>query len=416
MGKVTFKPYLDIRRKDGDKPVNMMIVLVKDGKSAMLPVGIKMSPSLWDKGRGRVVDCPQKTLFEKAIYDRMYEVQEALSSLAYTEGVNLSDMTVCEIKDIVRDKLDGVSVKRRETFSTCYKDVVKDKSGRTRELYEITWKRIEDFAGKNASLSFEDVNVEWLRRFDVFLSQRSPSPNARGVHFKHIRAVFNYAISREQTSLYPFRIFKIASEPTAKRSLSVADIRKIATMPLLGWQELYRDIFMLDFYLIGINIVDLFKLTYSNIQNGRLVYRRSKTKRLYSIKIEPEAQAILDRHRGESHLLDVADRYKDHKIFISQLNKSLKTLGTWETTDGCKHKVTYHPFWQSLSSYWARHSWATIAYNDCDIPLDIISQALGHTMGTSNVTMVYVNADSKKVDAANRKVIDCVLGKVMAHD
>ena len=60
--------------------------------------------------------------------------------------------------------------------------------------------------------------------------------------------------------------------------------------------------------------------------------------------------------------------------------------------------------------YIARHSWATIAYNDCNIPVDVISQALGHSIG-NKVTMVYINTDSKKVDAANRKVIDFIKAK-----
>lgn len=181
----------------------------------------------------------------------------------------------------------------------------------------------------------------------------------------------------------------------------------IATMPLLPWQEEYRDVFMLIFYLIGINIVDLFSLTHENVQNGRIVYTRRKTKRIYSIKIEPEAQEILERRKGTTHLIDVADRYKDHTNFTSRFNKALKTFGTWEVDEHHKQKVRYKPYWDFLSSYWARHSWATIAYNDCNIPVDVISQALGHSMG-NRVTMVYINSDSKKVDEANRKVIDRV--------
>lgn len=229
------------------------------------------------------------------------------------------------------------------------------------------------------------------------------------MRLRDIRAVFNFAIDEEMTDLYPFRKFKIKSTPTMKRSLSADDIRMIATMPLLPWQEEYRDVFMLIFYLIGINIVDLFSLTHENVQNGRIVYTRRKTKRIYSIKIEPEAQEILERRKGTTHLIDVADRYKDHTNFTSRFNKALKTFGTWEVDEHHKQKVRYKPYWDFLSSYWARHSWATIAYNDCNIPVDVISQALGHSMG-NRVTMVYINSDSKKVDEANRKVIEKVRG------
>ena len=58
--------------------------------------------------------------------------------------------------------------------------------------------------------------------------------------------------------------------------------------------------------------------------------------------------------------------------------------------------------------YIARHTWATVAAS-LDIPKETISEALGHSIG-SEVTSIYINFDRKKVDEANRKVIDMVNG------
>lgn len=410
--KITLKPYLDVRRADGDKPMNMMVLMTRRGKSAMIPIGLKLAPSLWDRKTLHVRNCPQKIFFDRAIYDRLYQVQEAVTALSEEVNESLLTLGITQIKDIVRDMLDGRDGHKaqRNTFAACFKKFMEGKSGRTREVYLATWKHIGKFTDKAERLRFDDIDVRWLSAFDAYLSETSPSQNARSIHFRNIRAVFNYGINNDVTTLYPFRKFKIRTEQTAKRSLSAADIRKIATMPLLEWQELYRDIFMLGFYLIGINLVDLFALTHENVQNGRIVYKRSKTKKLYSIRIEPEAQAILDRRKGVAHLLDVADRYKNHADFTSRFNRALKTFGTWEVDERHSQRITYHPYWDFLSSYWVRHSWATIAYNDCDVPIDVISQALGHSMGGSKVTMVYINADRKKVDEANRRVIDYVMG------
>ena len=332
-----------------------------------------------------------------------------ISKLSEEDEELMRRLTITEIKNIIIERLDGKE--RKDTgngsFALGYKKFVETKQGRTRQIYETTWKRICEFTDKAERLNFEDITAKWLNEFNGYMAKRSPAQNARSIHLRDIRAVFNFAIDEEMTDLYPFRKFKIKSTPTMKRSLSADDIRMIATMPLLPWQEEYRDVFMLIFYLIGINIVDLFGLTHENVQNGRIVYTRRKTKRIYSIKIEPEAQEILDRHKGTTHLIDVADRYKDHTNFTSRFNKALKTFGTWEVDEHHKQKVKYNPYWDFLSSYWARHSWATIAYNDCNIPVDVISQALGHSMG-NRVTMVYINSDSKKVDEANRKVIDRV--------
>ena len=407
--RITIKPYLDTRRAVGDVPVSMMLSLTSHGKSALIPVGVKIAPSLWDKKAQSVKKCPRKAYFDKAISDRYYAVQEMISKLSEEDEELMRRLTITEIKNIILERLDGKE--RKDTgngsFALGYKKFVETKQGRTRQIYETTWKRICEFTDKAERLNFEDITAKWLNEFNGYMAKRSPAQNARSIHLRDIRAVFNFAIDEEMTDLYPFRKFKIKSTPTMKRSLSADDIRMIATMPLLPWQEEYRDVFMLIFYLIGINIVDLFSLTHENVQNGRIVYTRRKTKRIYSIKIEPEAQEILERRKGTTHLIDVADRYKDHTNFTSRFNKALKTFGTWEVDEHHKQKVRYKPYWDFLSSYWARHSWATIAYNDCNIPVDVISQALGHSMG-NKVTMVYINSDSKKVDEANRKVIDRV--------
>ncbi len=105
------------------------------------------------------------------------------------------------------------------------------------------------------------------------------SMNARSVHLRNIRTVFNDAINKGDVpqSLYPFRRFKIKNEETPKRSLSVQELITLRDYPCEQHQERYRDVFMLIFYLIGINVKDLMGLT--EIRNGRISYRRAKTGR-----------------------------------------------------------------------------------------------------------------------------------------
>ena len=67
------------------------------------------------------------------------------------------------------------------------------------------------------------------------------------------------------------------------------------------------------------------------------------------------------------------------------------------------------PLEKKVTTYWARYSWATYAA-ELDIPKDTISEALGHKYGSS-ITGVYIKFSRDKIDVANRKVIDYVLGK-----
>lgn len=65
---------------------------------------------------------------------------------------------------------------------------------------------------------------------------------------------------------------------------------------------------------------------------------------------------------------------------------------------------TVTPLIPGITTYYARHTWATLAY-EAGVPVDVISQALGHSMG-NKTTLIYIKPDQDKVDKANRLVID----------
>ena len=243
------------------------------------------------------------------------------------------------------------------------------------------------------------IDTESLYGLDDFLARASPSQNARDIHFRNVRAFCNDAIDEEVTVHYPFRKFKIKPVKTRKRSFKVEVLRKIFNTPIDGFEEKYRDIFKLIFCLCGINIVDLCNL--KSIEDGRIEYDRAKTNRHYSIKVEPEAMAIIEKYRGKDWLINPLDTNKDYRCYYMRLCHGLKTLK--ETLNAIDDGIKM----DELTTYWARHSWATVAAS-LDIPKETIAAALGH--GGNTVTDIYIDFDQKKVDDANRKVLDYVFG------
>lgn len=274
------------------------------------------------------------------------------------------------------------------------------KSGRTVDLYKQTAKRVSEF-DRNATL--DAIDIIWLKNFEKKCA-KTMKVNTISIHLRNIRAVFNWAISEEKTSNYPFARFKIKQEATAKRSLSVEELRLLRDYPCEPFQEKYRDMFMLMFYLIGINAKDLLNLTHKNVVNGRIEYVRAKTKKRYSIKIEPEAAQIIERYRGKNHLLSILDKCGNELNWLHRMNDALKSIGkTYK--NGCA--PTGKALFPNLSSYWSRHTWGTLAA-EIDTPIDTIAHALGHNIPELNVTSIYIRFNEKKVDEANRKVIDFV--------
>ena len=401
----TTKLYLDTRATKWGEPAPLKVSITKAGVAAYLPLGVRILPSQWDKEHGKVKDCQNKVAINAFIQTQKQKIDNLLLQLT-AEG-KLSKMSAVQIKNVIQDILNPKS-EDGSLFLIRFKGYMGTRQKqRTREIYEATYNRIVQFDPKANTLSFEQITKDWLTRFDRFLQQYEPSQNTRSIHFRNIRAVFNDAIDNDITTSYPFRKFMIRPVATAKRAYSVERLRELFNYPVLEHERKYLDLFKLIFYLIGINAIDLYNLT--EVKNGRIIYNRSKTSRLYSIKVEPEAQEIIDRYKGTERLLSITEGFNSVHTFISSVNRGLKQIGprTRVIKNG-KEVLQYNSAFPDLSTYVARHTWATIAY-ELEIPNETIAAALGHSFG-NRTTAIYIDKDIRKVDEANRKVIDYVLG------
>ena len=386
---------LDTRRalKDGTYPVK--IVVTGNSKELRLDTGVSVKEDGWNPSTRNAVNRRTASLLSTLL------TRTESTVLDLRERGLFDKLTTAQLRKALT--AEGPASSQRAFLEVCEQFLHLKTGKRTREIYEATMKKVTAF---DPEVTMEGITPNWLREFSVFLGG---SINGRAIHLRNIRAVCNYALDEELTQNYPFRKFKIPREETRKRSLPVDDLRALMALDdLTPQEEEYRDMFLLIFYLVGINIADLAALTYDSLVDGRIEYRRAKTGRLYSIKVEPEAQAIIDKYQGEQHLLSPFDRYSSYRDYNHRLNDALKKLGP---VNG-KHRngvLTREPINPELSTYWARHSWATIAAS-LDIPNETIAAALGHSYG-NKVTAIYINFDAKKIDRANRQVINHLKSK-----
>ena len=404
----TTKFYLDTRRHIQGKPCQIRLSICLHGKTSFFTTGISVMPEQWDKITCTIVRHPQKQYLNARLAKLKSDWDIAIMQLAEI-GDAKKAKSPSELKEMILLHLDPESVpQKKNSFLSRFLEFAQSRNApRTRERYIDTLKKIQSF-DKN-ELTFEDVDKKWLMCFEKFLEQTSPSANARAIHLRNIRAVFNDALDDDITMCYPFRKFKIRTQPTRKRSLTVEQVRTLLDYSCEDYQTIYRDMFMLMFYLIGINAADLFRAKKSDVANGRLEYKRAKTGKLYSVNIEPEAREIISKYPGKGgYLLDVLDSYSNYKDFLHRMNIGLQQIGETERVGRGGKKVRNSAF-PGISSYWTRHTWATLAAS-LDIPKETISEALGHSIG-SPVTSIYIKFDNRKVDEANRKVIDFVNGK-----
>lgn len=383
----------DVRKKENPKEQEAQIKLSITHRSSTsyIPLGIFVREEEWNAKDERVKKNHKRDFYNDQIKTRKLEAETRLLQLM--KEMDLSKKTAREVKDLLLEYKSKEEKSENRLICKTFEQFLTHKSGRTKGLYEVTKNRLKDFTKDNfEKITFDEINPEWLQCFDDFMSKTAPSANSRSIHMRNLRAVFNYAIDNEITDNYPFRRFKIKSEVTRNRDLSVETLREIMKMENLEeWEVKYRDFFMLTFMLIGINVIDLCNL--KEIRNGRIEYIRAKTHKLYSIKVEPEALTIMEKYKGENNLLCYLDSNTNYRFFYNNLVKGLNSI-----RDKLKLK--------ELTTYWARHTWATIA-SDLDIPDQVISLALGH--GPLNpTTEIYIHRNKKKIDEANRQVLDWV--------
>lgn len=390
---VTIHIYLDKRSSKRGDEAPLKIGINKQGSSAYINLGVKVLPTQWDSSKERIKNRPDKASLQSYI-----DTQKSTASnivLELLKKGELTKFTATQIKNKVVEIMEPTAATANSFYSRYLVYAESRTAKRTKDIYLVTAKRMVEYDAKIRTKAFEDITKDWLSGFDTFLQSTSPSVNGRSIHFRNIRAVFRDAMANEITMSYPFRVFKIKSEPTIKRSLTIGELHRLFSFHGNERQTMAVDMFKLSLFLIGINVADLCNL--SEIEkDGYLRYKRQKTQKLYCIKVEPEALTIIEKYRGRNHLLNILDRYANVHTFTATLGKVLQSIEGFE----------------NLTSYWARHTWATIA-SELDIPVDVISHALGHSFSTgAKVTQVYINFNQQKIDDANRKVINYILSGV----
>ncbi len=394
----TINLFLDCRRprKDGCAQVKLSVNHAEGNKP--IPLGIHILPCQWDAEARQVSSV-------HPLHSRLNLTLRRLKLTADEALIGCGRMSLADTMTTLRAALFPEQAPRAPRKLSLVLEAVRAfaalKSERsTRLTYERTAAHIERF---RPAARLEQVSRTWLTEFDAHMAEAGLAPNSRAMMMRNLRAVFNYAIDEGLTSNYPFRKYKIKSVPTAKRNLPADKLRELLTFEVEDWQRPYLDFFRLSFFLIGTNAKDILHLPAGADAGGRIVFNRAKTKRLYSIRIEPEAAEVINRMRGRDHLLDIMDVRSDYMQFIRQCNHALQLVGTHSRKG---RKPEGEPLCPGITTYWARHSWATIAAS-LDIPKETIAAALGH--GGHSVTDIYIDFDQRKVDEANRRVIDWVL-------
>lgn len=382
-----------IRKNEVDKSgkVNIKIRVHHNGKTRYIGTRFYVKPSQFSVQKGRVLKSHQMSAFINAELKKL----EANYESKLVASDDTEKISVKEVVSRLRKKYKVVNL--IDLFDEVIKSFQSAGSS-TSWTYTTTKRALIKYWG-SSFLPVTEVDEAFLKGFMNSRIAEGKSINGTVLSLANIRSVFNKAIDNGVilADMYPFRKFKFSGVKTSKRTLSVSQLKTMLQAKLDPKEKVAVDMFFLSFYLIGMNSKDLFNLKKGNIMSGRMVYVRAKTKKEYSIKIEPEVMEILERYGSTDSdwlLASMHEKYSTVQDFTYAMNFNLKKVA-----EKCEINMP-------VTTYYARHSWATIAYNN-GISKDNVRLALGH--GEETVTDTYIDFDLKLVDIANRKIIDLIV-------
>ncbi|WP_274476588.1 tyrosine-type recombinase/integrase [Mangrovimonas aestuarii] len=266
-------------------------------------------------------------------------------------------------------------------------------------------------------LTFYDITVNWLNSYEIFMVRREEkSLTTVSMYLRALRTVFNDAISENdiKKDIYPFgrakNQYQIPTTQKKKKALTSEQITKLFHAEAEDEdQQRAKDFWFLSYALYGMNFKDILLLKFENLKQDTIVYFREKTKstsrgnlKEINVHLNDFSKGVIEKYKRTGRTNkndyifpiiekgdDVFEQKRKVKNFISNINLFFNKF------------AEAHGFDFKISTYWARHTFATLSIQR-GASMEFISEALSHS--NLSVTKNYFAGfedDTKKEFAKN---------------
>ena len=366
-----------------------------------ITTGYKVFPVEWDKARSAIVflaDNAERVKTLQAISQKLRWDLERLNRIVFRlsqqpEGYSSADI----VGEFRRAVVEGSLFRCME--NTILRLAQLKRTG-TANNYRAALGSFCRFRG-GEDVMLESVVPALMEDYQSYLKQQGLAPNSISFYMRIWRAVYNRAVAQGLTQdRKPFRGVFTGMEKTAKRAISLSDVRRIKALDLssIPRLEFARDLFLFLFYCRGMSFINAAFLRKTDVRDGVLSYRRHKTGQLLHVKVVSQISGLVERYsdKDSPYLLPVIARpgraeRKQYEAALRRVNNALNAIAGMA---GLPVRLT---------TYVSRHAWATIAQAK-NVSINVISDALGHD--SISTTQIYLaSIDTSVIDEVNSIIL-----------
>ncbi|MBQ9230230.1 MAG: site-specific integrase [Prevotella sp.] len=243
----------------------------------------------------------------------------------------------------------------------------------------------------------DSIDVHLIEGYQQWLTSQGVSQNSISCYMRSLRSLLHLIVP-DTKRMTMFDTVFTGKTYTEKRAISIEEIAMLRqlTFPDKSPLQFSRDIFLFSLYALGMPFVDIAFLQKRQIRDGYIIYHRHKTGQRVRVRIEEPMRQIISKYDSDDSpfvfpILKDCSCMHDYESARSKYNRHLKVIGRMT---GIRRPLT---------SYVARHSWASIAYHS-NVDLAVISKALGHT--SPQTTLTYIRQiDDFRIDQANEQML-----------
>lgn len=365
----------------------LVFQVIHNRRKKLLYTGYRMKEEVFDESEGKIMNGVGSTFTATEVVKMNRELRKMRNQIDIRIRQLERTREEFAVEDILTQNAFGTG--KSQFYLLRYINVQIERKQELKKVgmaaaYKSTRSSLAKFIGR-PDVRMSEVDLAFVRRYEDFLYSNGASGNTVSYYLRNLRSLYNQAVTDgyHPRGEYPFAKAQTRPAKTVKRALSRTDMQNLADLNLENEPELEftRDLYLFSFYAQGMAFVDIVLLKKTDICNGVLTYSRHKSKQLIRIVVTPQMQGVIDKYNTENEYLfpiisgEYASGYQKYRLALGRINRHLKKIAVVADI-----KVP-------LTTYTARHTWATLA-RDYGAPISVISAGLGHT--SEEMTRVYL--------------------------